>query len=207
MSSVIAKEPESKEFELTPEGVYIARCYKILDLGTQPMSYQGEEKEPKRKVAIFWELLDDDVKMSDGQPFSMRREYTLSLDRKATLRAELQAWRGVSFTEEELQGFDLEQVLGKYCRMQITHTKKDEKTYANITSIMSMKNSEPKPEGVNTTVFFDIMAPDMEIYDALADYWKDKISAAPEWNNANEVASLMEDESLDKPVNLEEIPF
>lgn len=204
MSSVVAKEPEMKEFELTPEGVYVARCYRILDLGHQPVSYLGEEKDPKRKVAIFWELLDDEVKMTDGKPFTVRREYTLSLDRKATLRADLQAWRGVSFTEEELAGFDLEQVLGKYCRMQITHTKKEDKTYANITSIMSMKNSEEKPEGVNEQKIFDILEPDMELFESLHSYWKDKIENAPEWTTKGQPAAS---DDADKPINLDEIPF
>lgn len=207
MSSLIAKEPESKEFELVPEGVYIARCFKILDLGTQPISYQGEEKDPKRKVAIFWELLDGDM-MSDGKPFTMQKTYTLSLDQKATLRADLQAWRGVSFTEEELMGFDLENVLGKYCRMQITHTHKNDKTYANISSIMSMKNSEAEaaPKGVNSNVFFDIVNPDMKAFESLPDYWKEKIESAPEWSEAGKVAQVMAEKD-DEEIDLDSIPF
>lgn len=201
MSNLIAKEPENKEFELTPEGVYIARCYRILDLGTQPMTYQGEEKDPRHKVAIFWELLDDEVKMDDGKPFTVRKEYTLSLDKKASLRADLQAWRGVSFTEEELQGFDLENVLGKYCRMQIVHNESNSKTYANISSIMSMKNSENKPEAVNKDNFFDITQPDMELFESLSDYWKEKIEAAPEWGNKTLGGEEVEE------INLDEIPF
>jgi hypothetical protein len=112
-------------------------------------AYDNQEAKPKHKVAIFWELLDEDYKQPNGDPHNIRKEYTVSLDRKATLRADLQAWRGVAFTEEELDGFDLENVLGKYCRMQIVHNESNGKTYANISSIMAMKNSEPKPTAVS----------------------------------------------------------
>lgn len=199
MSNLIAKEPENKEFEPTPEGVYVARCYRIVDLGTQPNSFNGEEVKPRHRVVIFWELLDDEVKMDNGEPFTVRREYTLSLDKKATLRADLQAWRGKAFTEDELLGFDLENILGTYCRLQIVHAENNGKTYANISSIMAMKNSEPKPSATRDIAFFDLSDPDMKLFEQLPEYLKEKIQSAPEWQQAPDKAAT--------PIDLSEIPF
>lgn len=207
MSNAIAKA-SSNEFELIPEGVYTARCYQIYFIGTQENTFNGEPSKPRLKVAIFWELLDDEVKRSDGKPFTTGRTYTLSLDTKASLTADLTAWRGKSFTEAEKEGFDMENVLGTYCQVQITHKKNGEKTYANISAIMATKD---RPAPVNKDVFFDIIEPDMEIYEAMNDYWKEKVEAAPEWQQPKTTPREVVDEVAEtfdsKPIDLSEIPF
>jgi hypothetical protein len=37
--------------------------------------------------------------MKDGKAFSIHKKYTLSSHKKATLRKELEAWRGVPFSD------------------------------------------------------------------------------------------------------------
>lgn len=207
MSSLIAKAT-TLEYETAPEGVYVARCYRILDLGTQPVMFQGEAVKPRRKVVLFWELLDG-AKMKDGRPFSISRTYTLSLDEKALLCKDLQAWRGKTFTPEEKEGFDIEVLLGKYCQIQVVHNVANNTTYANANAIMATKAS---PEGVNELSFFDINKPDQAIFDALHDYWKEKIEAAPEWKMKEKtVASVMQGKPVteisDSEIDLSEIPF
>ena len=73
------------DYETVPEGVYTARCFKIIDLGTQKVEWQGATKEQK-KVLIMWEMLDIGVKMKDGKPFAATRKYTASLDERGNLR-------------------------------------------------------------------------------------------------------------------------
>ncbi len=166
-------------FPITPEGVYTARCFKIIDLGTQWVEWQGNKKE-QHKVMVSWELLDDEAKMDDGKPFAATTRYTASLDERSRLRADLEAWRGKKFTAEELEAFDLKTVLGAYCTIQIVHS--EDGKYANINSIMAFKGDKPKP--VNPDVAFDIDSPDMAIYATFSDNLKEIISKAPEFRVA-----------------------
>lgn len=174
--SLIATDKGGADFQITPEGSYVGRCYKIIDLGTQTTNGQFGTKD-QHKVMISWELLDD-PKMEDGRPFSVTQWYTVSLHEKAKLRADLEAWRGKKFTSEELLGFNLDSVIGAYCMIQVVHDETGK--YANVNAIMSYKGEKPRP--INDNVVFDIDEPDMEVFNAMSDNMKAKIMAAPEWH-------------------------
>lgn len=197
--SLTVKANGGGEFEMTPEGTYIGRCIKVIDLGTQTITGQYGTKQQK-KVMIQWELLDDEVKMQDGKPFAASQFYTASLHEKSQLRKDLEAWRGKKFTADELEGFDLNNVLGTYCMLQITHST--DGNYANVSAIMSYRGD--KPQGVNELLSFDISEPDMTVFEAFSDKMKAKILAAPEWSarQQDEIAEVDEN----APVNLDDIP-
>lgn len=199
-------------FPIVPEGVYTARCFKIIDLGTQWVEWAGEKKEQK-KVMITWELLDDEVKMEDGRPFAATKQYTASLDERGRLRPDLEAWRGKKFTDAELEEFDLKNVLGAYCTIQIVHDETGK--YANVNSIMAFKGEKPK--GVNPDVAFDIDNPDMDIFEKMSDRMKEKISAAPEFRIATapkkeesspkQIDDVIVEDIGEEPIDLSQIPF
>lgn len=213
--SLTATEKGGGDFEMTPEGVYTGRCYKIIDLGTQTTTGQYGTKE-QHKVMISWELIGkDDPKMEDGRPFSVTQWYTVSLHEKSKMRADLEAWRGKKFSADELEGFDLGTVLGAYCMIQVVHDQTGK--YANVQTIMSYKGEKPAP--VNPNVVFDIDEPDMDVFNAMSDNMQAKIMSAPEWNSSKQAASLVADEPApahpdtviedigDEPINLDDIPF
>jgi len=201
--SLTVKEPTGGEFEMTPEGAYIARCIKVIDLGTQTTTGQYGTKAQK-KLMIQWELLDNDVKMKDGKPFAASQFYTASLHEKSQLRKDLEAWRGKKFTEEELAGFDLNNILGTYCYLQVVHSSDGQ--YANINSIMSYKGD--KPEGVNDLVAFDISNPDMDVFNGFSDKMREKIQNTPEWQERQKVLEqFTDDDELTGPIDLSEIPL
>lgn len=202
--SLTVKATGGGEFEQTPEGTYIGRCIKLIDLGTQTSTGQYGTKS-QRKIMIQWELLDDEKKMQDGKPFAATKFYTASLHEKSQLRKDLEAWRGKKFTEEELEGFDLKTILGAYCFLQIVHSA--DGNYANINAIMSYKGD--KPEGVNELISFDIDNPDMAVFDAFSDKMQAKIKSTPEWNKRSDVADTFEVEAndLEGEVNLDDIPL
>lgn len=184
------KAPASSggDFEIAPEGVFLARCYKMVDVGTQTETGQFGTKE-NRKIYLYWELLQDDdgeeVRMEDGQPFSIFNSYKLSMHPKANLRKHLDSWRGRKFTEEEAADFDITALLDKFCKLQITHsTSKDgQKTYANIEGIMTTKK---KVDGVNEISSFSIENPDMDMFNDLPEWLQAKIEDAPEWEDTEE---------------------
>jgi len=171
------------DFDLAPEGVFLARCYKMVDVGTQETTGQYGTKQ-QRTIYLYWELLQDDdgeeVRMDDGTPYLIFNNYTLSMSPKANLRKHLDSWRGVKFTEEEAAEFEVTKLLGAYCKLQISHSKsKDgQRTYANVDTVMTTKK---RPEGVNELVSFSIENPDGEVFNDLPQFLKDKIENAPEW--------------------------
>lgn len=138
--SVFVREPES-EFVPAPEGVYRAVCCDVWPVTTEekPAAWGGGLRDVTR---VVWEI--EEINPKNGKPFSIGQKYTASLHEKAKLREHLESWRGKRFTTEELRKFDLEALIGVNCRLQILHTQKDGKTYANVNAIMPLGKTEQK---------------------------------------------------------------
>lgn len=205
--SLTASDKGGADFEMTPEGQYVGRCFKIVDMGTQTTKGQYGDKV-QHKVMVSFELLDG-PKMQDGRPFSVSQFYTVSLHEKAKLRADLEAWRGRKFTPTELEGFDLASVIGAYCMLQVVHDETGK--YANIQTIMSYKGDKLPP--INENVVFDIDNPDMKVFETFGDSMKLKITSAPEWNKKAEPSKPVDEAPAitefpeSEPVDTSDIPF
>jgi hypothetical protein len=178
----------NKEFKPVPEGSHMAVCFRVIDLGTQQWEYQGAA-QTGRKVLIGWELhgeADDGSALTtdDGQPLSMSKQYTLSLGKKASLRADLESWRGRAFTDDELNGFDIGQLLGAACMVTVKHDRKADKTYSNVASVTRFPAALKalKPTAKNDLHLFDVTGPDMTIFEVLPDWIKEKINQCSEWS-------------------------
>lgn len=123
-------EPESK-FTPAPEGLHLATCCDVVDLGVRPTPF-GD----KHQVEIWWQL---ETRTPDtGDRFSVRKRYTASLHEKAALTKDLVLWRGKPFTADERKGFDLEKLLGAACQLQVVHKVTDDgKTFANVAAVFT----------------------------------------------------------------------
>jgi len=154
---LIAKDKPGVDYDPIPEGAYTALCYSVIDLGTQENKTFGGTK---REVLIQWELPECRGEFErDGKtrnlPRAISQRFRLSLNEKSNLRKILQNWRGKAFTNEELEGFDIERVLGTPCQMQIVHNEgKDGKTYANIGTVMALPKNTAAPKTENPLTFF-----------------------------------------------------
>ena len=109
-------EDTGGSFTPVPAGMHLARCYRIIDLGTQKTEFEGNV-DFKRKLKIVWEIHGEDdegkpIVTSKNEPMIITKDYTMSWGDKATLRKDLQSWRGKPFTEDEQKRFDLKSVLG-----------------------------------------------------------------------------------------------
>lgn len=184
----------NKEFKPVPEGNHMARCYRVIDLGTQDVEFQGEPKL-MHKVLIAWELsgeADDGTQLQTdkGDPMTVSKQYTLSLSKKANLRADLESWRGKAFTDDELKGFDIGQLLGAYCMVTVKHDKKGDKTYTNVASVArwpaALKNS--KFEARYGNQLFDVDNPDKQMFEDFPDWLKEKIESCMEWRGGGQQA-------------------
>lgn len=183
-------EDKGGNFERCPPGMHLARCYRIIDLGTQKSEYMGQTKY-LHKVMLGWEIHGTDdagqpLLMKDQRPFAIFKNYTLSWSEKANLRLDLQSWRGRPFSQEEMQKFDLKNVLGAFCMLNIIERpgKTDGKMYTNVdgvTPVPSIIKQNGLPQGVNKTELFNLTDPDMTMFETFSDNLKAKIKSSPEW--------------------------
>lgn len=136
---IIAKEPKGGNFIPAPPGTHAAVCVDVIDLGMLEVNFGGKASK-KHKIRIAWQI--DEV-MEDNKPFLVQKRYTLSLHQKAQLRKDLESWRGKQFSPEELEGFDVENLIGVNCLLNVIQevSAKDGKTYSNIASIMRLPKS------------------------------------------------------------------
>ena len=164
MSLTISGEGSGGDFPKLEPGIYHGTCYSIVDLGTTDQEYKGVVSK-KTRVHLGFEITEavdpsnNTVMMEDGRPFGAFKTYTASLFEAATLRKDLESWRGKSFTEEELAGFDISNLIGCTAKIEVGLTKKSDFGDGGNPKILALR--EPK-EGVqkvethNDTLIFDL---------------------------------------------------
>lgn len=181
MTGMYAPVPENKEFAPPPAGSHAAICYRLIDLGTQQTTFNNETKR-QHKIMLSWELPGET--MENGEPFSVHQRFTLSMHEKATLRKQLEAWRGRAFTDEEAAKFDISSILGKPCLLSIVHNQKGDRTYANIASVGKLPKGMEPPARKNALAFFTLADPDWSIYEGLSEGLRNVIAKSPEYHEA-----------------------
>lgn len=204
--SLIAKAESNSGFTPVPPGMHLARCYRIIDLGTQKSSYKGVEKQ-LHKIMIQFEVHGEDdegnpLLTEKGEPLSISKNYTLSLAEKATLSIDLESWRGSAFTAEERKGFELKKLLGVWAMISVSKSiGNDGKEYTNIANINPVPSNIKKaglPEGINDLKLFSIDEPDMELFGSFGDKLRAKIESSPEWQRrSGKKTDGFEDDNID----------
>jgi hypothetical protein len=180
---LMASDRGGKGFDPVAEGVHNAVCYSVVDLG-----HHLDEKFGKRNhnVLITWEITGERIEIEkDGVklnlPRAISKKYTLSLNEKANLRKDLQTWRGRVFTEQELQGFDIKNLVGKSCMIQVIHNKSGDKTYANIAAIMPLMKGVAPLTPENPLVFYSMQDHRDQIPEKVPEWVRDIIKTSDEW--------------------------
>ena len=209
---LLSATQSTSDFKPTPPGQYMARCYRVIDLGTQETVWKGNTKH-QRKVLISWEIHGEDdngnpLVTEDGKPMMSSKRFTASIVEKAALRQFLESWRGKAFTGDELNRFDLKNMLGAWGMINITSEEREGKTYSNVDTIMpipaALRKSLPNP--VNPAAMFDMSryTPSMdELFESFGKGLKETIMKSPEWQSLqNQQNSMMLRDSQD-----DDIPF
>jgi hypothetical protein len=172
--------------ELIPAGNYVARCYKMIEIGTVDGEYQGVTNS-LHKIRIGWELPTElkVFKEEKGeQPLVIDKEYTLSLGEKSSLRKDLKSWRGADFTPQQADDFDISVLIGKPCMLNIIHIqgKKDPtKTYQAIGSISPLPKGFDCPDQINPSFEFSLNEFDEAKFNSLPDFIKQQIASSKEY--------------------------
>jgi hypothetical protein len=182
--SLTAKETGSS-IAMIPQGVYTAVCSTIVDVGHH---YSEKYEKNTHKIVVSWEIPEQRIDVDrDGKKVNLPRviskRYTLSLGDKAILRKDLEAWRGKAFTAPELLGFDLKKLIGAACQLQVIHTSRDSKTYANVGALMALPKGVNSPKLENEPLFFSFEdAGDQPIIPANMPEWTaELIKESKEW--------------------------
>jgi hypothetical protein len=166
-------------FEQPPIGTEVARCIKVIDIGTQKGEYQGKVTF-KRQVIIGWEL--PNALMTEGEyagkPFGVSKFYTASLNEKANLRADLANWRGRDFTPEELTGFEARNILGKTCMLSLTA---NDKGRVRVTGVMAPPKGMQVPDAINSLTYFSLDEFAEASLEALSEGYQKMIKVSPEY--------------------------
>lgn len=152
--SLTVSESGAKEFPILAEGSYVAICHMLVDLG---MQYNERYGNSSRKVLIGWELPEERIEINgESVPRTINQRYTASLNEKSVLRRDLSAWRGRDFTPAELAEFNLRNIVGAPCLIQVIHREYNGKKYANMASIMTLPKGMERPVLSGEPVIYDI---------------------------------------------------
>lgn len=183
---VTASDKGGGSFQLPPVGNHIGICRQVIDLGTQDDTWLGKKKLI-RKVRISFETPNEKATFDEARGeecFLVSKEYTLSLSEKANLRHDLESWRGLAFTEKELEGFALGKLIGAAAMINVIHKKSTSgRMYSLITAITSLprgmkKGDVPKP--TLAAVEYSIDDGNNEVFKKLPEFLQEKILASEE---------------------------
>lgn len=174
----------TKTRELIEEGAYVATVYRIIYIGTEEVEFKGQ-KNKLYKVDITWELNNEMKVWKEGdepKPAVISKSYTLSMGPKSNLRPIVEGIVG-GLTDFEANNFDLDDLLGKVCLLNITHGTTDSgKKYEKVSTSKMMKGIElPKP--FNKQYILSYYNWNEELYQALPQWIREKMSATPEYQN------------------------
>jgi hypothetical protein len=129
----------SKAFTPAPEGIHQAVCCDVIDHGICETKFGT-----KPRVELRWVINEVN---DDGRLYMVVKRYTASLNEKATLRQDIETWRGKKFAKGDLRNFDLEQLIGDNCQVQIVHSTSDDgRTWANVKAIVPISKGMSRLE-------------------------------------------------------------
>lgn len=215
--SLIVSASAGGTIEPIEAGTYTAVCYGLIDLGEQ---YSETYDKWTRKVMLLWELPGEKIDLGGDEPVSrtISKMYTSSLSEKAKLRADLQAWRGRPFTQQELAAFDLRTIVGATCLLNIQNREVKERTYADVAGIVKMPKGMPIDHPTLGKLIFDLDTDDLSMLEKMPVWIEERIKKSRTYENrvhpqpVTNVAELddleadaarAENENIDD----EEIPF
>lgn len=170
----------SGSFEKCPAGNHLAVCYEVVEMGTQ----EGGVFGPKHQIWIGWETPNET--MEDGRPFVIGKRYNLSMNEKATLRLHLESWRGKKFTDADLGesgSFEIQNLIGKACFLNVVHTEKEDRVYANINAVAPLPKGVESPELTNERIFVALNKEEFvqEDFDKLSERMQELIQETDEY--------------------------
>lgn len=164
-------------------GTYMAICVGIYDLGEQQTEYKGKTRY-SNQIMFTFELSGVTMEI-DGEtkPRQLSRTFSVSTSNKATLRKFLTSWRGKAFSDDEIQAFDTDSMLGRSAMIQVVHNETGE--YANIDGVMQLPKGLPALSTQSELMCFNIDQWDDKLFEKLPEWIQEKIKNSTQYQIAH----------------------
>ncbi len=219
MSIIAQNNNNNSGGQIVPAGTHVARCYQIIHIGTILDTYQGEERLVN-KVRLVFELPLETFDFGKGQqPFSIGRDFTLSMHEKSGLRAFVQSWLGESLSDSDAAKFDISTLLSKEGMITVMHRLANNgKTYADLKNASPLVKGMTCPPQVNASFLLDYDSEDFDLrFKMLPEWLQNKVSSSAEFSKRlersadqmNKAKAILEQSGLVKPTqeDEDELPF
>lgn len=133
-------------FEPHREGQYAMVCVDVVDLGVNVEVFPGQEPREVAKVAL---VFASGERQEDGSLTLVTTEMTNSANEKANLRRFIEAWRGKSYSAEQIAaGLPIGKLWSQPALVSIEHvTTRKNKKFAKIKSISQVPTGVAAPDG------------------------------------------------------------
>jgi hypothetical protein len=169
------------EFKTVPQGTHLGLVIGVAFLGLQP----GSKMYPNPAYKIALTVAFPGQKNDDGTDMEVTSQYTMSMSKKATLRKVAEAISG-PLNDQQAKDFDPSTLVGKAALFSVTHTQKEDRTYANLGGVIALPGGMPVPTTPNRLRVFHPNVPDfLSAYNALPEFlrkkWDERL---PEENKA-----------------------
>lgn len=140
-SGDVAPPPPPRE--LHEAGTFYAQCVDVINLGTEPQVFQGEDKGLVPKGAFVFRTGELD---SEGRPLDISYEFSVMTGTKANLRKMCESWRGAPY-DVDYPNIELHKMFGVSAMLTIVHqTSGKGNTYAKIVGIAKVPKGTQVPD-------------------------------------------------------------
>lgn len=198
---------------IAPAGTHVARLIGLIYIGTIETEFKGEKKS-LYKVRLTWELPNKTHVWKEGEtakPFTVSKEYTFSMGKKSNLRPVVEGIIGTSLTDEEANGFDLNNILGMPSLISLTHEEGESGKYVVINGTSPLLEGVTCPPQVNETKVLEYGDKWNQAYfDSLPDFIKEKIESSKEYKlkiNLDGLRGKAPEQADSETINPADIPF
>ena len=176
--SLTVSAPKTANIKRMDDGTYLGVCCGMVDLGSV---YNKRYDKYQEKVMLLFEIPGEEVEF-DGkkEPRILSKRYTSTLGSQGNLRKDLVAWRGKEFTEDELDGFKLQNVIGASCFLNVQNNEaEDGRVYTNIISVMALPKGTPKGKLSIEPIVFDFDTGTVADVNALPEWISKQVKGSP----------------------------
>jgi hypothetical protein len=171
---------KSSEKVLPEAGVHIAILTQILDWGTVTDSFGS-----RRKCEFIFELPESLHTFNEErgeEPLIVDRKFALTIGKGSALKEAIEGMLGVEIEEDE---FELEELLGTVCQLQIKISKGGDYDNVEITSYMQLSKNDQKRiksfKAHGDLKMLDLENFDEEVFKSLPEWKQKKIALSPEF--------------------------
>ena len=161
---------EKPQYDLIEEGLYGARVARIIELGDQEDRYGV-----KTKVVLGFAIPSETMEI-DGEQ-KQRMMWTFPINQSSNPDSTLMKY----VKAIKADATHLNQLLDMPCMIEVEHTSKGDKTYANISNITKPMAGVEIPTADMDIFMYEFDNGEDEIFDQLGEYRQDQIRSAVNW--------------------------